>query len=419
MTEENKMDYTAMINSCSTLKELFKLWEQKSTKVITYKNSKKEDVSLTIDHAYNLFIKDGIVNEDKWNNSEIPKILFVMKEAYDSRDSGWDRELAEWINRGECWKYKIWRRIAQWTFGLLNTTTEGIFPYTINEITEEEYKLALQEIAVINLKKSGGKSSSNYDEIAEYAKYDCEEIKKEFELIDPDIVICGFTFNVLRNIVFKNEIEEVGQHNANWYYFAKVNGRVRLFIDYYHPANRFPDLLNYYGLVNIYQQAIIENDRKGLDWYAKCNGERPKLKNNSNFKELQRILENAIKQYCSTVQEKETINYFEEFLTNLDEVANGRLSSDAYSFAFYYHDEENGERVTNAIEVLLFSDAFKIFRERRPADSKELVDPQWYVMGYRDYGEFNMSEEATVVKFIEIEKIITCEKTKLKITEWD
>lgn len=47
------------------------------------------------------------------------------------------------------------------------------------------------------------------------------------------------------------------------------------------------------------------------------------------------------------------------------------------------------------------------------------MDPQWYVMGYRDYGEFNMSEEATVAKFIEIEKIITCEKTKLKITEWD
>ena len=95
-------------------------------------------------------------------------------------------------------------------FGLLNTTTEGIFPYTINEITEEEYKLALQEIAVINLKKSGGKSSSDYDEIAEYAKYDCEEIKKEFELMDPDIIICGFTFYVLKDIVFKNEIEEVG-----------------------------------------------------------------------------------------------------------------------------------------------------------------------------------------------------------------
>ena len=27
------MDYTAMVNSCSTLKELFKLWEQKNTEV--------------------------------------------------------------------------------------------------------------------------------------------------------------------------------------------------------------------------------------------------------------------------------------------------------------------------------------------------------------------------------------------------
>ena len=158
---------------------------------------------------------------------------------------------------------------------------------------------------------------------------------------------------------------------------------------------------------------------EGLDWYAKCDGERPKLKNDSNFIELQRILERAIKKYCAIVKDEEVNDYLESFLTNLDEVANGRLSSDAYSFAFYYHDEENGERVTNAIEVLLFTDAFKLFRVRRPADSKELVDPQWYVMGYRDYGEFNMSEEATVAKFIEIEKIITCEKTKLKISEWD
>ena len=113
-----------------------------------------------------------------------------------------------------------------------------------------------------------------------------------------------------------------------------------MFIDYYHPANRFPDLLNYYGLVNIYQQAIIENDRKGLDWYAKCDGERPKLKNDSNFIELQRILERAIKKYCAIVKDEEVNDYLESFLTNLDEVANGRLSSDAYSFAFYYHDEE-------------------------------------------------------------------------------
>ena len=226
------MNYQEKLNSCKTLKELFQLWENKGIITTTYKNSKGEDIPLTINHARDLFIKDGIVNEDKWKNTGVPKVSFVMKEAYDSKDSGWDRELAEWINRGDCWKRKIWRRIAQWSYGILNTTCEKICPYSVNEISEEEYKQVLQEIAVINLKKSGGKSSSDYAEIAAYAKHDCEEIKKEFELIDADVIICGFTLDALNKMVFKNEIK-VRQKNANWYYFAKVNGRVRLFIDYF------------------------------------------------------------------------------------------------------------------------------------------------------------------------------------------
>ena len=47
----------------------------------------------------------------------------------------------------------------------------------------------------------------------------------------------------------------------NWYYYSDViGGKERLFIDYYHPANRYPTLLNYYGLVNIYQQALLEKE---------------------------------------------------------------------------------------------------------------------------------------------------------------
>lgn len=43
----------------------------------------------------------------------------------------------------------------------------------------------------------------------------------------------------------------------NWYYYLDVCGRKRLFIDYYHPGNRWPDLINYYGLLGIYQQALL------------------------------------------------------------------------------------------------------------------------------------------------------------------
>ena len=37
-----------------------------------------------------------------------------------------------------------------------------------------------------------------------------------------------------------------------------IDGKERLFLDVYHPANRWSDLMNYYTVVNIYQQALKE-----------------------------------------------------------------------------------------------------------------------------------------------------------------
>ena len=59
------------------------------------------------------------------------------------------------------------------------------------------YKECFSQIAVLNLKKSGGNSESVYEEIASYAEADREEIIKEFELIDADIIVCGYTFGIL------------------------------------------------------------------------------------------------------------------------------------------------------------------------------------------------------------------------------
>ncbi len=81
------------------------------------------------------------------------------------------------------------------------------------------------------------------------------EIKKEFMLIDPDLVICGNCFRTLNNIVFG--LDNNNEKNENWYYYKEIFGKLRLFLDFYHPGNHWPDLLNYYGLMGIYQQALI------------------------------------------------------------------------------------------------------------------------------------------------------------------
>ena len=42
----------------------------------------------------------------------------------------------------------------------------------------------------------------------------------------------------------------------------EINNHSVIVIDYYHPANQFPDLLNYYGLMNIYQLALRRKDNE-------------------------------------------------------------------------------------------------------------------------------------------------------------
>ena len=250
------MEYEEQIKNCINLSELFTLWRSKPATVQTYYDkSSKQDIPVTIDHSQ-VFISDGSVCPEVWNDRTTgPKIAFILKEAYGETES-WS--LTDWIRETQpaC---NIWYRVTEWTYGLLNTTAERIARYAPDRISFEESKERpnewLGQIAIVNLKKSGGKSSSNYGEISAYAAADREEIIRELELLDPDIIVCGSTADALNSIC-----SFIGPERCdNWYYYSDaIGGRKRLFIDYYHPANRYPPLLNYYGLVNIYQQALIE-----------------------------------------------------------------------------------------------------------------------------------------------------------------
>ncbi len=244
------MCYEENIRKCQTLDELFQLWKNKEKREVHISDGKTESM-ITIDHKNDGFISDGIVNSSIWNDSNHKKILFVLKEAYGKGDD-WNLALAL---LKEHWTDRLWGRIARWTYGLQHTDNNHIEKYRKN-LSSDEHNMALEQIAIMNLKKSKGKSQSDYGTINAYAKFDKEELRKEFELIDADIVVCGYTFYALYNLVYEND--ELKKYNDNCYYFLDLGGRKRLFLSYYHPANRWPDLINYYGLVGIYQQALIE-----------------------------------------------------------------------------------------------------------------------------------------------------------------
>lgn len=245
------MNYFEKVHNCKTEDELFAVWKTKEPFCTSYIENDKE-VPLTIDHS-KVFISDGVVNHDIWDDRSCGKhILYVLKEAYGG-DEDWS--LAASVRTQAPWS-AIWNRIVEWTYGISNTTPEKAARYEPDKISLDKPNKWLNQIAVVNLKKSGGKSNSKYPEISAYADYDAVELVKQIEMIDPEIIVCGATFEDLNRI--SGNTCEKGSCD-NWYYYSDaIGGKERLFIDYYHPANRYPSLLNYYGIVNIYQQAIIE-----------------------------------------------------------------------------------------------------------------------------------------------------------------
>lgn len=164
------MNYKERVQNCCSLDELLHIWKEKGVVQTSYVDNGAK-VPLTIDHR-NVFISDGIVNPEEWKKCR-KKILFVLKEAYGG-DSDWS--LTKELSTRAPWS-SIWKRIAEWTYGIFNTTDSVPAKYEPSKISMAENNPWLNRIAVINLKKSGGGSSSNAKEIEAYALSDRMEIK--------------------------------------------------------------------------------------------------------------------------------------------------------------------------------------------------------------------------------------------------
>lgn len=256
------MDYSIQsVADCKTLEELFEKWKSKPAQTKTfYHKGINQNITVEINHS-NVFITDGPIDETVWNDRTTGKhIMFLLKEAYGESD-GWS--LNNWLKRKGP-STNLWYRVVEWTYGISKSSLEHIARYSPSDISfdrvEGKPNEWLSQVAIMNIKKSGGRSSSDYGEIMVYTEADREELIKEIELIDPDIIVCGGTAENL-NYLTGNTLKR--NYCDNWFYYTTYfGGRERLVIDYYHPANRYPALLNYYGITNIYQQALIEKARE-------------------------------------------------------------------------------------------------------------------------------------------------------------
>jgi len=215
------------------LTKLFKKWKR-----AIEKNEGKDVV----------FISDGIIDEKQFNKTK-PKILFLGKEANDEKSKeDWDfRE--EWANDKCRWRHA--RQVRRWAYGILND-----FP-PFEEVEDIPPQNALLQIACMNLKKTGGGSSSKYDEIEEHTTKYIKYIREQVSIINPDIIIGGIKGYGLWDDLLGHDLEITYVEGIATFPWGKATA-----INFYHPSNRYPHSMQYALLSRIFKSPEFSHRKK-------------------------------------------------------------------------------------------------------------------------------------------------------------
>lgn len=220
--------------------------------------------------GYSVFIKDGVIDPEVWYTQD-ERILFILKEAYTNEEITENADLTDDLKKYVSSKGRIWNAVAEWTYGLTNTAKDTV-PYFDNWLGVpnedfEKYKNAradiLKKCAVINIKKSNGKNTSDDIDLLKYVKEDGDLLARQIEIIDPTIIVCGSTFHLLKDVKKDKNVDEkrilkIFGEDTHKLPDAKgcytINGRP--VIAYYHPANQYPAVLCFYGITGIYHHYL-------------------------------------------------------------------------------------------------------------------------------------------------------------------
>lgn len=198
-------------------------------------------------HKGNFFITDGVIDSDKWNSSEF-KILFLLKEAYsDAPYSEGEWDLTNYLSKGlDHIRGKMWPTISQWSLGIRKLLETSEVPYfDENYKNNQEFNEAFLCCAVINLKKSSGYKSSNNDDLSKYVASDWDLLSNQIDEISPNLIICGSTWPIIKSHVSHEKCGEWLYKTDKYHY-----------VDFWHPANQYPNKLNYYSLLTALKFSI-------------------------------------------------------------------------------------------------------------------------------------------------------------------
>ena len=177
------------------------------------------------------FIFDGIFDPGRWESTE-PKILFVLKEACND-----EIDVEDWdLTKDESVRSSVaFREAGYWAYCVLNNI---LSPESVTRALAED---ALLRTATINVKKISGIAYASNDELKSHVDEFGDLLLRQIDAINPTFVICGYTWWLLNKLVPKTrKVSEV----------VRMTDEGRVFVNFWHPSNRFPRLMNCVTLVS-------------------------------------------------------------------------------------------------------------------------------------------------------------------------
>lgn len=191
---------------------------------------------------------DGIIDFNSYSNAKL-KILFIAKEANaENQEASSEHSCLDWYNnliypenytRRYPDRARMREKIGRMAYYLLKMSSK-ISEEKRRTPTQEEYIEALKSIAIMNINKRGGNSSANYDRLKEYIEDYGEYIKTEIEKIEPNIIVCLGSYNLLKDLIDDMNIKIIDMwHTGIWGKALKKHDTAPKYIPDNRNTNRY------------------------------------------------------------------------------------------------------------------------------------------------------------------------------------
>lgn len=198
------------------------------------------------------FIADGPLDWGGWESAK-PRVLFLMKEAYDKKleegefldeeyqgshlSDHWTLPSLMNANIETNWLPSTWKNLFLWARAMLDFNPHLPPCDDILENDPKRFEL-LKSCAFVNIKKYKGKSKSDPTDLKAHLLEGGEErnadlLRRQILLLKPDIVICCAVFATVQE-AFQGQPPLEGKPSRSIWDVHQYGGTV--WFDYWHPA---------------------------------------------------------------------------------------------------------------------------------------------------------------------------------------